>query len=183
MIIDEKKVVLKNGKECVFRSPSGGDAGEIINHLKVTSLETIYMSRFAEEIVTTLEEEAICIENENASNKTLTICAVVDDMIIGQGGIAVYRNNRKFLHRAKIGLSIQKEFWGLSIGYHLMNLLIENASKIEIEQIELTVATDNERAINLYKKIGFEIVGTISNSMKISDEQYIDEFYMIYKIK
>jgi RimJ/RimL family protein N-acetyltransferase len=35
----------------------------------------------------------------------------------------------------------------------------------------------NERAIALYKKMGFEIEGTKKRSMRI-DGQYVDEYYM-----
>ncbi len=37
--------------------------------------------------------------------------------------------------------------------------------------------TNNERAINLYKKFVFETEGVRKNSMKV-DGKYIDEYYM-----
>jgi Acetyltransferases, including N-acetylases of ribosomal proteins len=46
-----------------------------------------------------------------------------------------------------------------------------------LTRLELTVMVHNERAIALYKKMGFEIEGTKKRSMRI-DGQYVDEYYM-----
>ena len=44
----------------------------------------------------------------------------------------------------------------------------ENTAKVEM--ISLEVRSDNERAIALYKKFGFETVGTFPEFMKIHGE-------------
>lgn len=58
--------------------------------------------------------------------------------------------------------------WGNHIGTRFMEKIIdfaENTAGTEI--ISLEVRSDNERAIALYKRFGFEKVGTFSGYMKI----------------
>jgi len=46
-----------------------------------------------------------------------------------------------------------------------------------VHRLELTVMVHNERAIRLYKKMGFEIEGTKKHSLLISGS-YVDEYHM-----
>ncbi len=49
---------------------------------------------------------------------------------------------------------------GLGVGRALLKTVIDLADNwLNLKRIELTVYVDNERAINLYKKFGFEIEG------------------------
>lgn len=49
---------------------------------------------------------------------------------------------------------------------------------IGYEQIELGVFSDNEKAIALYKKFGFEVWGNVKNAFKLKDGTYQDEIIM-----
>lgn len=53
------------------------------------------------------------------------------------------------------GLFVLPEFWGRGIGTALLNSAIS-----EKEEIFLHVYADNERAVNFYRKNGFEITGS-----------------------
>ena len=46
-----------------------------------------------------------------------------------------------------------------------------------IKRIELTVICDNNKAITLYKSMGFEVEGVKKSSLKI-DDRFVDEYYM-----
>lgn len=50
-------------------------------------------------------------------------------------------------------------------------------SKTKVEQILLTVADDNQPAIHLYKKLGFQTYGIESKALK-DNEEYVDEILM-----
>lgn len=52
-------------------------------------------------------------------------------------------------------LVVAPEFWRSGIG----NILVDEAKRLSPEKIELHVNQDNERAIALYKKVGFSIIG------------------------
>ena len=53
------------------------------------------------------------------------------------------------------------------------------AKEVGIEQVELEVAANNRNAISLYKKMGFEKVATLPNSMKYADGTYTDVYFMV----
>lgn len=68
----------------------------------------------------------------------------------------------------------------------LSKLLIENLLKWAkynpyIEKISLGVFSTNERAIALYKKMGFVEEGRKINEIKLHDNEYIDDVLM-YKM-
>ncbi len=51
------------------------------------------------------------------------------------------------------------------------------------EQLELAVISGNTRAMSLYEKFGFELVGTIPNAIKYKDGTYADEHRMVRVLK
>ena len=48
-----------------------------------------------------------------------------------------------------------KEFWGLGIGWALINACIECAGNAGYTQLELSVVAENTRAISMYERAGF----------------------------
>ncbi|KAJ6361408.1 hypothetical protein OIU78_001945 [Salix suchowensis] len=60
-------------------------------------------------------------------------------------------------------LGVLAPYRGLGIGTKLLNHVIDLSSKQNISEIYLHVQTNNEDAINFYKKFGFEITDTIQN--------------------
>ena len=58
--------------------------------------------------------------------------------------------------------------WGNHIGTWFMEEIIQFAKETaKVEIISLEVRSDNARAIALYKKFGFEQIGTFEGFMKI----------------
>lgn len=72
---------------------------------------------------------------------------------------------------------ILKDYNGKGIATNLFVLLDSWAKDNGIERIELTVLSDNQRAIDLYTRNGFVTEGIRKNSMKI-DEVSKDELFM-----
>jgi RimJ/RimL family protein N-acetyltransferase len=59
----------------------------------------------------------------------------------------------------------------------MLSKLEQWAEGIGIRRLELTVMTHNERAVGLYKKIGFEVEGLRKDSLYV-DGRYVDEYSM-----
>jgi RimJ/RimL family protein N-acetyltransferase len=84
-----------------------------------------------------------------------------DDEAIGYVQIS---NIDKINQFGYLGICLAKEFWGSGYAKESLNLLIEYAiSILSLRKILLLVRNDNHRAINFYKKVGFEVIGTLKN--------------------
>lgn len=90
----------------------------------------------------------------------------------------IIKNHLKYKHRANIGISVARDYWGMGIGSSLMKLALDQAKENGFEQMELGVCSDNERAIYLYQKYGFQQCGIWNNAFKLKDGTYRDEFLM-----
>ncbi len=100
------------------------------------------------------------------------------------GIVALVRETgMKTTHKANVfGMYISKEKRGKGIGKTLMYELIEIARKIEgLEQLKLSVVSDNEPAKKLYNSIGFKTYGIEPNALKFIGEYY-DEDLMVFKL-
>ena len=168
---------LKNGNELTIRKARKEDAAEIVKYVNTVGGESNNLNFGANEFHMTVEQEEAYIESlENNLTSTLLI-GVVDNRIICSGIISAPTRPR-FAHNCGIGMSVLKEFWGLGVGTHLLNALIDFAKGTNtIEIVHLKVKADNERAIALYKKMGFQEIGRYPNEVKI-DGQYYDTILM-----
>ncbi|ENU29175.1 hypothetical protein F991_03307 [Acinetobacter sp. CIP-A165] len=85
----------------------------------------------------------------------------------------------KISHKAYLSsVFVQPEFQNKGIANELIQAVIEHSNK-HIEQILLTVADDNNSAIHLYKKLGFQIYGVEHKALKDHDNmEYTDELMM-----
>ena len=62
-----------------------------------------------------------------------------------------------------------------------MGELIALGADMGLHQLELQVFRDNVRAISLYRKMGFEIVGVLPDAFRLKDGTYRDEYTMVKK--
>jgi len=80
-------------------------------------------------------------------------------------------------HVGSLVIGVVKKSWSKGIGFRLLESAIERSSDLGFTRLELSVRSDNQRAISLYKKAGFVIEGERKNSLNISGN-YFDELYM-----
>ncbi|MEN8700350.1 GNAT family N-acetyltransferase [Bacillus infantis] len=91
-------------------------------------------------------------------------------------------NAGRVRHSASLVIGIRKEYRGQGIGYRLFQKLDSWAMKASLHRLELSVVSENERALALYKKAGFEIEGVKKDSLFI-DGNYHDEYIMSKLLK
>lgn len=79
------------------------------------------------------------------------------------------------------GLAIHPVFAGKGFGKKMMQQIIDLANQQDFKRIELSVATENLRAIELYKKMGFEAEGVMRKYTYLKQEgRFLDEVLMSY---
>ena len=68
--------------------------------------------------------------------------------------------------------------YGRGIGAALLGALIDTSDNwLNLKRLELTVFVDNEPAVRLYQKFGFEIEGT-RRAAAFRDGQFVDMYEM-----
>jgi len=113
---------------------------------------------------------------ENPSEEQTGIVAVFDGHIVGSAGIQRYKGRRR--HAGEVGMSVHDDFQRRGIGSALTAALVDVTDNwLDLKRLELTVYVDNEPAIRLYKKFGFEVEGTC-RGYAFRDGQYVDSFSM-----
>ena len=89
------------------------------------------------------------------------LLALVDGKVAGNAGMHPAQGSPRRAHARHIGMAVRSEFQGKGVGNALMEALVGLADNwLNVFRLELTVFTDNERAIALYRKHGFEVEGT-----------------------
>lgn len=116
------------------------------------------------------------IESLNNNNKSGLFVAVESNRILGYIIVQNEKSSR-VAHRAYIVIGVHSESRGKGVGTALINGVLEWAKQVRLHRLELTVIATNEVAINLYKKMGFEVEGVKKHSLLI-DGEYVDEYYM-----
>ena len=130
-----KTVLLKSGVELLVRNAVASDARAVRDIMQRTHAET------------------------ERSDNEVELVAVVDGRIVGSAGVTAVGGRRKLAHRARFGISVLQEYWELGIGRVLMETCIGCALRAGYTQLELEVVADNERALSLYRRAGFEEYG------------------------
>ena len=154
-----KTVLLAGGQELLVRNASASDARALRDVMQRTHAETDYLLSYPDEQSVDEEQEARSLAETEHSNNEVELVAVVDGKIVGSAGVSAVRSRRKVAHRARFGISILKEYWGMGIGRVLMEASINCARQAGYTQLELEVVADNERAVSLYRRAGFEEYG------------------------
>lgn len=91
---------------------------------------------------------------------------VVDGEIVkGWADITIPQNPR-LAHRGFLGMGLLPEIRGQGFGTRLLQTALKHARELGLEQIELSVYTDNLAAIHLYRKCGFQDVGIVKHYRK-----------------
>ena len=154
-----KTIELKNGMKCCLRNGIESDGQFVFENFNLTHEETDYLLSYPDENSFDAIQESQFLKEKAESENEIEIIAVVNGVVAGTAGIEAVGTKYKVRHRAELGISVAKEFWGLGIGRELMDACIECARQAGYVQLELDVVSENSRAISMYKKAGFEEYG------------------------
>lgn len=105
------------------------------------------------------------------------LAAEVDGHVVGLAGLEVSKPARQ-RHVGTIGIMVHRDYQGRGIGRSLLSALLDIADRwLMLKRVQLNVFTDNQRAIGLYRSLGFVVEGT-ERFAAIRDGRYADEYLM-----
>jgi RimJ/RimL family protein N-acetyltransferase len=117
------------------------------------------------------------VKTDSEEMKNLFLVVEVHNRIVGfsrcEGS-----NLKRLSHKVEFGVCILREFWGYGMGKSLLQQSIQWADENEVKKISLQVLETNEKAIQLYKKLGLEVEGILKNDKKLSDGKYYNTVVM-----
>ena len=151
----EEKITLKNGKEALIRNGDRDDGAEVFDVFCLTHEETDYLLSYPDETSFDAIAESKFLAEKTESPNEVELIAVVDGKIAGIAGIEAVGKQYKLKHRAEFGISVLKKYWGLGVGRALTEACIRCAKDAGYDQLELDVVSENDRAVDMYKDLGF----------------------------
>jgi L-phenylalanine/L-methionine N-acetyltransferase len=115
--------------------------------------------------------------NKDASADIMLVAEVGGQAVATAGLHATMAAVRR-RHAMGLGIGVSKEHQNKGVGKALMAALIDYADNwAHILRIELTVYTDNARAVALYKQFGFVLEGT-HRAYALRGGRYVDTYSM-----
>jgi RimJ/RimL family protein N-acetyltransferase len=142
--------------EVVFRYPLPSDAPAALAYINAISAEQTFILFQGEQL--TLEQEQAWLDGRLASlasGKGISILAFSGDRCIGSAGIDL--GSMVSSHVGYFGIGLAPEWRDAGLGTRLMQTTITEAEKHlgALRIVQLDVFAANERAIHLYRKLGF----------------------------
>lgn len=171
-------VRLTGGVELLVRNAVASDARALRDIMQRTHAETDYLLSYPDEQSVDDEQEARLLAETERSDNEVELVAVVDGKIVGSAGVTAVGSRRKVAHRARFGISVLQEYWGMGIGRVLMDACIDSARRAGYSELELEVVADNERAVSLYRRAGFEEYGRNPRGYRSAASGYQELVYM-----
>lgn len=106
--------------------------------------------------------------------------AFVEDQLVGVVGF-YQLTGEKLSHRGNIwGVYVDPIHRGTGVARALMENVLAHAKGI-VSQVHLSVVTDNEAALGLYKRLGFVSYGIEPRALRIGS-RFCDELMMVRRI-
>ena len=177
-----QKVLLKNGKEALLRNADAADGYNVFDAFNATHAETDYLLSYPDENSFDPEQEAQFLQEKTKSPDEIEIIAIVDGKVAGCAGIRTVGRKYKVKHRAELGISVLKEYWGLGLGKALTKACIECAKEAGYSQLELNVVAENNAAISLYRSLGFVEFGRNPKGFNSRISGYQELVYMLLEL-
>ena len=173
---------LKNGSSVLVRQPVEADAARVVEVMSQVDRETRFLSREPEEFDYTPEAEAKVIREVLNSPDDVWFLPEYEGLVVGQCSAHLAGRRMRYRHRATLGFVLLKDYWGLGIGGRMMQECLAWCREKGVEQAELGVIKDSERALRMYRGFGFEIVGETPRFLKYADGTYASEYYMVKQL-
>jgi putative acetyltransferase len=103
--------------------------------------------------------------------------AIVNGRVVGYGGLIVAKRART-RHCGHLFVEVHERFHGKGVGTALVGAILDLADRwLGLARVQLEVNADNDRAVRLYERFGFQREGLLRANV-LSNGRYVDSFVM-----
>lgn len=102
--------------------------------------------------------------NDSLSKKAIKLKFYIMNNLIGEASISAIDTNNGFLY----DFEVKKKYRGKGYGTKILKYILKN-----YKVTDLTVTTDNDAAIHLYKKCGFKIKKKINDEINKTENYWM----------
>ena len=171
-----RKFKSKGGYNVTLRTPAWRNLNDLLEFINSLVEEDAMIGRDSkvtrDEEVDWLAERLKNLEKD----RNMQIVAEVDGVVIGSCELSP--RGGRMRHVGSLGISISKGYRNLGIGQEMMKELEKHADDLGIKIITLQVFSINERAIHIYRKMGFNEAGNIQRGKRYK-EGFVDNTIMV----
>ena len=154
-----QQVVLRDGTEVTLRPETDGDleyAWEMFSSISDNTLEFLPEGFSRERVEGWFKEIDY--------SKAIPILGFVEmeegTRMVSSSSLG-FKKTDIYKHRATFGITVHDDYQGKGLGKLLTQYMLDIAAEQGVKKVELSVVAHNERAIHIYKKMGYEIEGLI----------------------
>ena len=152
------------------------DAAPFLELCRKLDEETRFMMLEPGERSTSVEEQSRQIKGVLLTDNQTILVAEAGGGLVGY--VAAYGGDfRRNRHCAQVITGVLQAFSGRGVGTRLFMELEQWARRNGVHRLELTVMAHNDRAVRLYRKMGYEVEGGRRDSLLVNGS-YVDEYYM-----
>lgn len=163
--------------DILIRKAKVEDAEDIINHLKQilgeSKFHTLTSEEFDKDIIT---EEQEIEDYLNSKNSLMLLCYYKNKLV----GILTLKGGKRerTKHFGVLGINFKNEYCYLGLGTKLMLEMEKTViEEKRLSKLSLEVHEKNTRAINFYKKLGYEFEG-VKKDFFYEDGNYYNSIIM-----
>lgn len=167
-----------SGDEVHLRVARPEDADALLALARAIQAEDAYMVTVPEEFGLTEDDKRAWIEDHARHPGQLVVVAEAGGRVVGAVDFEA-RRQRRLSHSGAFAIAVEREWRGRGVGRALLETLLAWAqAHPELERVELAVFGNNERALKLYRSLGFLEEGRRLDGIKLGPGKYVDDVLM-----
>jgi RimJ/RimL family protein N-acetyltransferase len=173
----------KDGLPFLVRTASQEDAAGCLEVARAVVREGFYSITTPDEFCIDEEDEQAWIARHTEDPDRLLLVAEVEGQVVGLLGLECGARQR-LRHRATLHIAVAEGWRGRGVGTALMGCALDwAAAHPHIEKVSLAVLADNDRAIALYRRFGFQEEGRRPREVRRGPGAYVDDILMYRFVK
>jgi len=166
----------KVNSSILIKDTDAKDADNLLKTTKVILGKSKYLVTLPTELCLSKNDEIDWINSFKNEGNSRLLLAVVNDEIVGSLSFKNHSKER-LKHSGELSTSLIPTFCNRGIGSKLLNFFFEWIINTQVSRVYLEVMENNEKAIKLYQKFGFEVEGILRNAV-IIDGKYHNNLIM-----